>query len=100
MWEYGEGHAVKTDEEAQNIRQVAKHRRQTAELLCQQMRAKRVLVRHELSKLAEQRRRLKESLDQLRKMRRAFHYTHGQKRDREVAALVNILRSMPLSSQS
>jgi hypothetical protein len=91
---------VKTDEEAQHIRQVAKHRCQTAEFLCEQLRAKRVLVMHELFKLDERRRRLQESLDQLCKIKRAFRYAHTQKRDREVAALINILRLMPVSSQS
>jgi hypothetical protein len=96
----GRNTTVKTDEEAQHIRQVAKHRRQTTALLCQQMRAKRALVRHELSKLAEHRRRLKESVDQLCKMRRAFNHAHTQKHAREVAALVDILRLMPFNSQS
>ena len=90
---------MKTDEEARHISQVAKHRCQTAKFLCEQVRTKRALVTHELSKLADRRHRLKESLDQLRKMRRAFRYAHERKRDREVAALINILQLMPLSSQ-
>jgi len=55
-----EGHTVKTDEEWQCIHPVAKHRCQTAALLCKQVQA-------QFDQLAERRYRLQKSLDQLRK---------------------------------
>ena len=91
---------MKTDEEGQHILQVAQDRRQTAALLCQQVRAQQALVQHELSNLAKRRRGLQELLDQLRKIRGAFRYAHARRHDREVAALINILQRLPLSSQS
>jgi hypothetical protein len=99
VWEYEEGHTVKTDEERQHILQVAQHSRQTAALLCKRVRAQQALVQHELSNLAKRRHGLHELLDQLRKIRGTFHYARAQQHDREVAALINILQRMPLSSQ-
>jgi hypothetical protein len=92
VWEYEEGHTVKTDEEWGHIRQAAQHRRQTATFLCQRVKA-------QLDQLAKRRYRLRESLAQLRKLQRALRYAQAGQHDRETAALINILQRMSMSSQ-
>ena len=93
MWECEEGHTVKTDKEWQHIRQVARHRSQTATFLCQRMQA-------QTAQLAERQYRLQALLYQLRKITRAFRDAHARQRDRETAALINILQRMSVSNQS
>ena len=89
-----------THKEGQAILQVAQDRCQTAALLCWRVRAQRVLVQRELSKLTKRLLGLHELLDQLRKSRGVSRYAHARQHDREVAALINILQRLPVSSRS